>query len=209
MSKSPSSQRKTPSQKRAQTTVQKVLDGTWQLLRERGSDAITTRNICEITGVSPGSIYQYFGNKEQILFTLYGQRLKDSVGVFKFVSTDENFALPLADFWQLLVKALADVGWGRVEDTELTKAIAENPSLKDSVKNVLNELYDCLINIMRRYGSTWSESALRHLAEYVFGINHFGYTLRIRQAEAEAKLTGMLTSEIEFYLISKAINDRV
>ena len=74
MTETLTSQRKAPSQKRAQTTVKKVLEGTLQLLKEQGADAIATRNISKITGVSPGSIYQYFGNKEQILFTLYGER---------------------------------------------------------------------------------------------------------------------------------------
>jgi len=207
MSKSPSSQRKAPSQKRAQSTVKKVLDGTWEILKEQGAEALSTRSISKHTGVSPGSIYQYFGNKEQILFTLYGERLKDSIGAFKLVATDANFALPLAEFWILQGEALANVGWGRVEDVELNKAIAESPLLKDAVKNILNELYDCLINIMKRYGSTWSDNALRHLAEYAFGINHFGYSLRIRQTDEEAQKTAVLTNELEYYLICKAINE--
>ena len=205
MSQSPSSQRKAPSQKRAQSTVKKVLDGTWEILREQGAEALSTRSISKHTGVSPGSIYQYFGNKEQILFTLYGERLKDSIGAFKLVATDENFTLPLTQFWILQGAALAGVNWGRIEDVELNKAIAESPLLKDAVKNILNELYDCLINIMKRYGSTWSDKALRHLAEYAFGINHFGYSLRIRQTENEAKRTAVLTNELEYYLICKAI----
>lgn len=207
MSQSPSSQRKAPSQKRAQSTVKKVLDGTWEILREQGAEALSTRSISKHTGVSPGSIYQYFGNKEQILFTLYGERLKDSIGAFKLVATDENFTLPLAEFWVLQGEALSNVGWGRVEDVELNKAIAESPLLKDSVNNILIELYDCLINIMKRYGSSWPDNALRHLAEYAFGINHFGYSLRIRQTENEAKRTAVLTNELEYYLICKAINE--
>lgn len=207
MPQNPSNQRKAPSQKRAQSTVKKVLDGTWEILKERGAEALSTRSISKHTGVSPGSIYQYFGNKEQILFTLYGDRLKDTIGAFKLVATDENFALPLAEFWALQGEALSNVGWGRVEDVELNKAIAESPLLKDSVEHILNELFDCLINIMRRYGSTWSDNDLRHLAEYMFGINHLGYSLRIRQADDEAKRTAVLTNEIEYYLICKAINE--
>jgi len=207
MTETLTSQRKAPSQKRAQTTVKKVLEGTLQLLKEQGADAITTRNISKITGVSPGSIYQYFGNKEQILFTLYGERLKDSVGIFKLVSTQENLALPLADFWALLGQALVDVGWGRVEDVELTKAIAESPLVKEAVKPILDELYDSLIYIMRSYGSTWPEEDLKHLAEYAFGINHFGYNLRIRQSGQAADKTLVLTRELEYYLICKAVNE--
>ncbi|ALO35063.1 hypothetical protein CMT41_10300 [Colwellia sp. MT41] len=206
MIENPTSKRKTPSQQRAKSTVRKVLDGTWQLLKEQGADAITTRNIAKITGVSPGSIYQYFGNKEQILFTLYGERLKDSVGAFKLASTEENFSLSLAEFYQLLEQKLANVGWGRIEDIELTKAIAENPQLKHAVQPILNELYDCLIYVLRRYGSTWSEEDLKHLAEYIFGVNHFGYSLRIRQSEQSATKTIALTRELEYYLICKAVN---
>jgi len=60
---------------------------------------------------------------------------------------------------------------------------------------------------MKRYGSTWSDKALRHLAEYVFGINHFGYSLRIRQTDEEAEQTAVLTNELEYYLICKAIDE--
>lgn len=207
MSNAPTTQRKKPRQQRAKTTVDKVLSGTRQLLREHGADYITTRNISKHTGISPGSIYQYFGNKEQILFTLYGDRLKESVAAFHYASTEKNLALELHDFWEILGIELAKVGWGTVEDNELNKAIAENPLLQDAVKDILNELYDCLVKIMRSYGSSWSEQQLRDLAEYAFGINHFGYSLRLRQSERAQKLNTFLTNDIEFYLMSKAIND--
>lgn len=207
MSKDPTVQRKIPSQRRAISTVEKVLNGTRQLLREQGADAITTRNISKITGISPGSIYQYFGNKEQILFTLYDERLKQSVAAFHSVTTEEKLALPLRQFWSELSDSLASVGWGNAEDNELNKAIAENPLLQKAVKDTLNELYDCLVKIMRHYGSSWSDEQLRHLAEYAFGINHLGYTLRLRQHAYQQQLTSSLTNELEFYLMTKAINE--
>ena len=115
--------------------------------------------------------------------------------------------MSLAEFYQKLGQELSNVGWGRVEDVELTKAIAENPQLKDAVEPILNELYDCLIYILRRYGSTWKEENLKHLAEYIFGINHFGYSLRIRQSEQSATKTITLTRDLEYYLICKAVNE--
>ena len=207
MAKDPLAQRKVPSQKRAMSTVLKVLDGTRQILREQGADAITTRNISKVTGISPGSIYQYFGNKEEILFTLYGERLKQTVEALKAISTAQHLNVPLPQYWTKLRQTLADVGWGNIEYVELNKAIAENPLLQEAVKSILDELYDCLSLIMRHYGSTWSNEKLRHLAGYVFGINHFGFTLRNRQPPQFASSTIALTNELEYYLISKAINE--
>jgi len=207
MTKDPAIPRKQPSQARAKSTVSRVLDGTRKILKEQGADAISTRNISRVTGISPGSIYQYFGNKEQILFRLYGERLKQSVDAITSISTVDYFALPLPEFWSKMRETLAKEGWGQVIYTELNRAIADNPLLQESVRDILEELYDCLIFIMRNYGSTWSTNDLRHLAEYIFGINHFGYTLRNRQSEQYSGNTVKLTNELEYYLICKAIND--
>lgn len=63
--------RKRPSQARSREKVQKVLDAAAKLLIEQGIDSVTTPRIAEVSGVTVGSIYQYFPNKESILHELY------------------------------------------------------------------------------------------------------------------------------------------
>jgi len=62
--------RKQPRQARAQATVDAILHATAQLLRSEGSARLTTNRIAERAGVSIGSLYQYFPNKEAVLGAL-------------------------------------------------------------------------------------------------------------------------------------------
>src|SRR5262245_21790233 len=58
--------RKEAVQARAQSTVEAILGATAQVLEGIGFDAATTNRIAERAGVSIGSLYQYFPNKEAI-----------------------------------------------------------------------------------------------------------------------------------------------
>lgn len=90
--------RKRPQQVRAQETVNRVMAAARKILRESRAHAVTTRAIADVSGVRVGSIYQYFGKKEDIFFALYNIRLKESVEAFDRVFTQNNLALPFEEF---------------------------------------------------------------------------------------------------------------
>ena len=62
--------RKGPKQQRSKVTVAAILDGTVRVLEQEGSDAATTSRIAEVAGVSVGTLYQYFSNRDAILDAL-------------------------------------------------------------------------------------------------------------------------------------------
>ena len=62
--------RKTPVQARAKVTWNVILDAAAQVLLRRGYEKATTDRIAERAGVSIGSIYEYFPNKESIFAAL-------------------------------------------------------------------------------------------------------------------------------------------
>jgi AcrR family transcriptional regulator len=62
--------RKGPKQQRSKVTVAAILDATVQVLERQGSDAASTSRIAEVAGVSVGTLYQYFANREAILDAL-------------------------------------------------------------------------------------------------------------------------------------------
>ncbi|VAW49468.1 Transcriptional regulator, AcrR family [hydrothermal vent metagenome] len=63
-------QRKTPTQPRSKAAVQAILEATTHLLLAKGAKRLTTNHIAELAGVSIGSLYQYFTNKEAIVAKL-------------------------------------------------------------------------------------------------------------------------------------------
>lgn len=62
------STRKKPLQERARVTVEAILKATTQLLEKSGD--VSTNHIADVAGVSIGSLYQYFPNKDSIFGTL-------------------------------------------------------------------------------------------------------------------------------------------
>ncbi len=63
--------RKVPRQARARATVDAILDAAARLLVEQGYADTTTNSVAEIAGVSIGSLYQYFPNKDALIVALH------------------------------------------------------------------------------------------------------------------------------------------
>jgi AcrR family transcriptional regulator len=75
--------RKLPKQSRSEATVQAVLEAATQVFEHHGYAAATTNRIAERAGVSIGSLYQYFPNKDAILVALVRQHIADSTAVLQ------------------------------------------------------------------------------------------------------------------------------
>jgi AcrR family transcriptional regulator len=76
-SKTPRSprRRRKPTQRRAQQTVEAILDAVVRILKREGSRGITTNHVAEVAGVSIGSLYQYFPDKSAIFVALHGRHI--------------------------------------------------------------------------------------------------------------------------------------
>jgi AcrR family transcriptional regulator len=62
--------RNPPQQSRSRVTVSAILDAAVRIMDQEGADAATTTRIAEVAGVSVGTLYQYFGNRDSILDAL-------------------------------------------------------------------------------------------------------------------------------------------
>ncbi len=63
-------QRKQPHQERARATVERIVEAAGRVLAEQGYDGCSTNRIAAEAGVSKGSLYQYFADKDEILTSL-------------------------------------------------------------------------------------------------------------------------------------------
>lgn len=62
--------RKTPRQQRSRQMVDSLIEATAQAVIERGLEGLTTHYIAEQAGVSVGSLYQYFDDKNALINAL-------------------------------------------------------------------------------------------------------------------------------------------
>ncbi len=67
--------RKTPVQQRSRRTVDEILGAAARILVEDGYSAMTTNDVAAAAGVSIGSLYQYFPNKDALLRALVERHL--------------------------------------------------------------------------------------------------------------------------------------
>jgi AcrR family transcriptional regulator len=65
--------RKLPQQDRSRVTVEAILQATAHILAEEGYHKANTNRIAERAGISIGSLYQYFPNKESLMAALMEQ----------------------------------------------------------------------------------------------------------------------------------------
>ncbi len=73
------SPRKRPRQQRARLTVEAILEAAAQVFESEGYAVGTTNRIAERAGVSIGSLYQYFPNKDAILVALVERHVEEGV----------------------------------------------------------------------------------------------------------------------------------
>jgi AcrR family transcriptional regulator len=69
--------RKRPRQHRSKETVETILAATARILIKQGFDGLTTNAVALAAGVSIGSLYQYFPNKQALVAALIERRLDD------------------------------------------------------------------------------------------------------------------------------------
>jgi len=68
--------RKTPVQARSAVTVEAIGEATIQVLLLAGPERLTTTRVAERAGVSVGTLYQYYPNKQALLFAVLEQHLE-------------------------------------------------------------------------------------------------------------------------------------
>ncbi|HXB20238.1 MAG TPA: helix-turn-helix domain-containing protein, partial [Candidatus Solibacter sp.] len=79
--------RRKPRQVRALDTVEVIFEATARILQREGPAALNTNYIAERAGISVGTLYQYFRNKEAILVAMARREIAtDEAAVIKAMS---------------------------------------------------------------------------------------------------------------------------
>ena len=85
-------------QKRGVLRVEEILQAAGALFTELGYDNVTTNMIAARAGVSPGSLYQFFSNKEAIAQAFAADAIEQLHRVYDSLLSSEAMTLPLQAF---------------------------------------------------------------------------------------------------------------
>jgi AcrR family transcriptional regulator len=112
--------RRRPKQRRAQETVEAVLDAVVRILKREGVGAVSTNRIAAVAGLSIGSVYQYFPDKRAIFLALH-ERHAEQVGRLVESTLIKHADASLAEIVRALVEAITDA---HVPDPELFELLS-------------------------------------------------------------------------------------
>jgi AcrR family transcriptional regulator len=103
------STRKHPVQARSRETVATILEAAAHVLERRGYVGLTTNHVAARAGVSIGSIYQYFPDKDALLAALTERDVQAvQTALLAVLENARRVALAPADFCRALVRAWCD-----------------------------------------------------------------------------------------------------
>jgi AcrR family transcriptional regulator len=117
----PTIPRKSASQERSRATVETLLDATARVLTRQGYDRASTNRIAVTAGVSVGSLYQYFPNKEALVAALVARHNREILQLVR-EALNEVATLDLPTAVRAMVTAALDA---HLVDPALHRIFAE------------------------------------------------------------------------------------
>lgn len=94
-------------QARSTVTVDAIYEATFQVLLAVGPDRLTTTRVAERAGVSVGTLYQYFPNKQSLLLSVLQKHLEQVAGAVE-LACRRNHGQQLSAMIESVVEAFVD-----------------------------------------------------------------------------------------------------
>lgn len=147
--------RKTPLQARSRATIEAVLSAAAHIISSGGMSAFNTNAVAERAGVSIGSLYQYFPNKDAILVALIERRVQ------AFAETMESVVAGMSGsrFAEDLRRFLSQAVTSRNQEARLSRILdaeAERLAPALDLEHVKDRLDAMLMQMARRHQSEFS-----------------------------------------------------
>lgn len=106
--------RKTPIQARSTVTVESIREATIQVLLSHGAERLTTTRVAERAGVSVGTLYQYYPNKQSLLFAVLEHHM-NNVAAKVEAACESACHKPLAEMIKEMAEAFVDAKMERAD----------------------------------------------------------------------------------------------
>ena len=139
-----------PVQKRSLDKLNTILVVSKELFAKKNYFNVTTNEIAKEAGISIGTLYSYFSNKEEILSLILKDYNESFIVIFNQLNTSENLELFSSDYKGWIEKLIDNLI--SLEDKEfhaqiemLSYSIPEVKEIQDQHNDKMKELtYQCL-----------------------------------------------------------------
>lgn len=156
----------------------RILDAAWRLFDERGIDRVTMAEITSASGIQPSTMYQYFSNKDDIVWAILGEWMQEESGRTK--------------------KALGDPPSALARITELLEFMADELS-NNPVKVRFMAQFDAM------YARNWPVERLLTLESQIHPQPFQWFTELIREGIADGSLRSDLDPDLTMHAVINAV----
>jgi AcrR family transcriptional regulator len=127
--------RKQPLQARSKVTVDAIFEATIQVLLRDGTQRLTTTRVAERAGVSVGTLYQYYPNKQALLYGVLQRHLVRIGNAVEEAACSAHQA-PLAAMTRTVVNAFVSAKTSRIDEARALYRVASEIDSMELVKSV-------------------------------------------------------------------------
>ncbi|RYZ83874.1 MAG: TetR/AcrR family transcriptional regulator, partial [Proteobacteria bacterium] len=187
--------RKEPKQQRSRQTYQVILQGAAQILRRDGFQKFSTNKVAEESGVSIGSLYQYFPSKEAIVAALIDQLFEGEYARMKTGLENESPNTAARDVIRQMLSAYFNINF---DDMAFRRALIELVSTVDKAQVAIS-FHRSMAEMMLKYIHTHFSPAVDQDQETVL----FMLTYMLK-ASAISSIDGNLQNVDKEFLINES-----
>jgi AcrR family transcriptional regulator len=124
-------------------TREKIIDSALRLFNEQGTKAVSTNHIAATTGISPGNLYYYFRNKEDIIRVIFEQM--DTYGMEQYLLIFNELQPGTLEAIEQTFVMIQKFNWRyRFFKRELTALIMNDNLLKKSFHQTHRRMLDVI-----------------------------------------------------------------
>ena len=200
-------QRKTPKQARSKQRVAKLLSTAEKLLISEGYNSLTTNKVAERADISIASLYQYFPNKESLIYAINQKMLSDVLKDF-----ERYLEMCHSMHWRELFDLMDDeylIDKNHIKLVrELDHAIYTSQELQQTEAQHYQTVADYYAQILKKYGSSWPESSLLNVGRLLYRRSNDILYYQEHPSEADKQEAIKLHKALTHSLVEKTLSTK-
>lgn len=199
--------RKRPEQKRAKDKVQLILDTTMEMLKEQNINGMTTNKIAQTAGINVATLYQYFPNKQAIIYAVYQRWLEQVSSGYYEAETKYYLKVERTEFFRQLRLCSDRTRIDPAVETKLDLMMSSNGELAELDRIHSDSYARRMARYLKGYGSRWSQKKLINLALLIYETNWAPTYRYVQQSKREAAQTRIWSMTAYLALIEICFNE--
>lgn len=145
--------RKEAKQERSRLRVEKILSTALEMLAQEPGHKVSTAAIAKRAGVSVGTLYQFFPNKEAVLYELYQRWLNGVLEALDRLNEDLAPDATRGECVDAFLVALTEPGVNSIQNWKLRAAMTNSADLIELEARHQREVLTRVAKLQKRFGA--------------------------------------------------------